>query len=188
MNVMWQMWIKRFSQEWCKKIIDSALQLPISPANIGIAGEDTRIRRSKLRWIFPNTELFNFLQPELEDLFYTANQNAFGLDLWRFTEIQFTEYDENIFGTYDWHNDVLWHINKPSQRKLSLVIQLTDPNEYFGGDLEIEPLYLEPPAVNELRTQGTAIVFPSILKHRIAPVSKGKRHSLVAWIEGPKWK
>ena len=72
------------------------------------------------------------------------------------------------------------------ERKLSLMIQLTDPEEYSGGEFIFSNL--TGPDPEELRAAGTLVVFPSFLAHRVTPVEEGSRFSLVGWIEGPPWK
>ena len=72
-------------------------------------------------------------------------------------------------------------------RKMSCVIQLTDPNEYDGGDFQIIDTAHSPPA-DELREQGTIIYFPSMMRHRALPVVRGRRYSIAAWFDGPKWR
>jgi len=52
----------------------------------------------------------------------------------------------------------------------------------------MKPLHLTAPNAEQLKTQGTALIFPSFIVHKVNPVTKGTRHSLVAWIEGPKWR
>ena len=73
-------------------------------------------------------------------------------------------------------------------RKLSMVIQLSDPKDYEGGILEIHANEHYPPPPDELKRRGTIVVFPSFLRHRVIPVTKGVRYSLVAWIEGPHFR
>jgi len=68
------------------------------------------------------------------------------------------------------------------------VCQLSSPEEYEGGEFEMQPLHLNAPAQEHLRTQGTVLVFPSFVVHKVNPITKGTRHSLVAWMEGPKWR
>ena len=76
-------------------------------------------------------------------------------------------------------------ISSRRDRKLSVTVQLSDPSEYEGGGFE----FLECPNPDESsRKKGTVLVFPSYLKHRVLPVTKGTRKSLVAWFEGPRWK
>jgi PKHD-type hydroxylase len=67
-----------------------------------------------------------------------------------------------------------------------MVIQLTDPSLYTGGNLELQ--VSQPPEFNALRKKGTIIIFPSFIKHRVTKLESGERNSLVAWIEGPPWR
>ena len=69
-------------------------------------------------------------------------------------------------------------------RKLSVVVQLTDPDEYEGGEFKFK--YVEQP--EGFNNRGSVLVFPSYLEHCVTPVTKGTRHSLVTWIEGPRWR
>ena len=72
-------------------------------------------------------------------------------------------------------------------RKLSVTIQLSDSNDYEGGDFVFDQEY-QSPDPKALRKKGTILVFPSPIRHAVKPVTKGTRKSLVAWVEGPKWK
>ena len=91
-----------------------------------------------------------------------------------------TKYE--IGGHYDWHIDTG---NSFSNRKLSFSIQLSDSNDYEGGDLE----FLNSVTKKEdLRKKGCIIIFPSFLAHKITPVTKGVRLSLVGWIHGETYK
>jgi len=103
-------------------------------------------------------------------------------------EVRFDGLLEIDQGYYNWHNDVNWDDGRPVHRKLSFICQLTDPAKYEGGDFEMQPLHLGAPNQEQLKTQGTALIFPSFIVHKVNPVTKGTRHSLVAWIEGPKWR
>jgi PKHD-type hydroxylase len=71
-------------------------------------------------------------------------------------------------------------------RKISIIIQLTDPSEYEGGEFEMDYQY-EQPNKEDLKKKGTIIVFPSFIPHRVTELTKGTRKSLVAWVEGPKF-
>ena len=90
-------------------------------------------------------------------------------------------------GNYNWHRDEKFDGMGP-HRKLSLVIQLTDPSEYEGGGFEFDGDVHDRPDPSLLKSKGTIIVFPSYIKHRAAPVTKGRRESLAAWVEGPGFK
>jgi PKHD-type hydroxylase len=91
--------------------------------------------------------------------------------------IQYAEYNESSF--YNWHMDCG---SEQPNRKLSLSIQLSDPSEYEGGDVEI--MIMDDP-IKLPKEKGTVIIFPSFFLHRVTPVTKGTRKSLVVWIDGP---
>ena len=96
--------------------------------------------------------------------------------------IQFARYDSSDRGFYDWHTDFAGF--RPL-RKISISIQLSRPEDYDGGDLEL--LFANQPARLE-KARGTFIAFPSFVLHRVTPVTRGTRWSLVAWILGPRWR
>jgi PKHD-type hydroxylase len=89
-------------------------------------------------------------------------------------------------GEYTLHKDTFLTFPGP-HRKLSISVQLSAPDEYEGGDFEFMDVGQPPKPIN-IRTQGTAIIFPSITYHKVTPVTKGKRYSLVGWYEGPEWR
>jgi PKHD-type hydroxylase len=82
---------------------------------------------------------------------------------------------------YDWHIDL--GPGKNSSRKLSLSLQLSDSSEYEGGELEF--MNVKEKTSREI---GTLITFPAFLTHRVTPVTKGTRKSLVAWISGDSFR
>ena len=191
MNAMWQMWENRFSKAACERIISLGNLLPEKQAEVG-GGEigyiDKEVRRSKIRWLSGAMPDFKDLYLDLVDMFHQSNKLAFGAELWHLHELQFTCYNSEDQGCYDWHNDVLWQSTNPSHRKLSMVIQLSDPNNYEGGDFEMQPLFLKSPDLAVLKKQGTTIIFPSFINHRVTPVTKGTHYSLVSCMEGQKWR
>ena len=190
MNAMWQLYKNRFSPETCNRIINLAKLLPEEDAKMGSDTPtiDTSYRSSRVRFIPHVHKDFSDLFLDISDMFHECNKLAFGVDLWTLTNIQFTEYKADYVGKYEWHTDVLWGSTTMHHRKLSMVIQLTDPLEYEGADLEIKTLFLDPPPQEDLKKQGAVVVFPSFLLHRVTPITKGTRYSLVAWMDGPKWK
>lgn len=84
---------------------------------------------------------------------------------------------------YDWHEDNAWKGRTPFDRKLSLVAQLSRPEDYQGGRLE---LHNDPLPDTHFRGQGDIIVFPAFNRHRVTPVTAGTRYSLVTWFVGPR--
>jgi len=112
--------------------------------------------------------------------------------------MQFTQYGLNEF--YDWHQDSTpfpfkdVHPNFEGKiRKLSSIINLSKPSDYEGGDLEFDFRNLTKESSNvkvcdEIKEQGSIVVFPSFIHHRVTPITKGIRHSLVSWTVGYPWK
>jgi PKHD-type hydroxylase len=139
------------------------------------------IRRSKVFWL-PKTDEFAQLYTLFHKVIGQCNDTYYRFKLTEITEhIQYTVYSSEDEGFYDWHMDMG---PGKSNRKLSLVCQLTDPTEYEGGELRIHTGHGHVTAEKE---QGIIILFPSYLLHCVTPVTKGTRRSLVLWIEGPSF-
>ena len=97
--------------------------------------------------------------------------------------IQYTEYGLNEFYNYHLDSHVVPTKNN-RQRKVSVVVSLNNSSEYEGGQFK---MMLDPNRVievKELKRKGTVIVFPSNIWHKVEPITKGKRYSLVGWCEG----
>lgn len=102
-------------------------------------------------------------------------------DVQNINEMRMLRYKRG--GKYDWHQDVDW--SQKQQRKFTFIIQLTDPEMYTGGDLEFRDADID---LSHTRERGSLIIFPSMLYHRITPIKKGIRQSIVGWAVGPRWK
>lgn len=174
-----------FEKGFTQEDIDN---IPI-PDNIqdGLVGDtesggwsETAVRRSKIGWI-NNEHLLMFLYRFVNQ----ANMESFQVDVNMWADMQYTIYDAGDKGHYDWHEDTHFLQSSDLDRKLSVTVQLSDGSEYEGGDFELLGVNLPTAA---LKTKGTVLVFPSYLKHRVTPVTKGTRKSLVAWFEGPHWR
>lgn len=190
MNQWWQYWPRHFSAADCDKLIELALTLPAVDGLIGHGADKVSLnveyRRSKIRWLPRFDNRFSSLFGKMQLLFHEGNRNAFGFDLSLFHEIQFTEYHASDLGKYDWHHDTVWVGSTLQRRKLSMVIQLSNPIDYEGGDFELcKDDCNQLPEAEAIRQRGTVLVFPSFLRHRVTPVTKGIRYSLVSWHEGP---
>ena len=125
------------------------------------------------------------MQPVYEDiqgLVQKINRNHFGFNNIQITErAQFAEYSKGQF--YDWHADSTIYMDKePPVRKLSMTLLLSDPSEFEGGNLEIAGKKMSH------MKQGHAAIFASFLQHRVTPVTKGVRKSLVVWFNGAPFK
>ena len=145
-------------------------------------------RRSKLAYITNNRSEIWLLMNEIAE---TINQEHFGFDINKVEVIQYAVYNEQEKSKYDWHidttfaNDLLW------QRKISISIQLSNPNEYEGGELELDGFHYDGvwrDFKDRAKQKGAVTVFPSFMPHRVTEVTKGTRASLAAWITGVKFK
>jgi PKHD-type hydroxylase len=187
----WCYFGKYFTPEQCNRILENGLKIPAQDAKLGVAGmndySNDSFRKSKIRFIQSDNPDFKWLFDELFKMGMQANKDWFNFHITNLSYIQLAEYDESYQGEYKKHHDVFWVNNDSYHRKLTCVIQLTDPSEYEGGDLELFELS-EYPNKDELRQQGTAIFFPSFIPHQAHPVTKGKRYSIAVWFEGDKWK
>jgi len=191
MNKAWQMWEGVLSDDEVTSIIKECEYYDVEDAKVGVSelgSKNTSIRRSQIRWINQQDPNSRFIANLIWNHVLQANRNAFGVDIRLIGDIQFTEYKGNDQGYYDWHIDTWFSQNTESMfdRKLSVTIQLSDDDDYEGGDFVLDTL--EKPNNKQLRKKGTIFIFPSLLRHKVTPVTKGTRKSLVAWIEGPKWK
>jgi PKHD-type hydroxylase len=170
-----------FTSEECDKIVELSKTIPVAEAKIGSeesgGGVNKNKRRSELHWIEWNNE-YNWIFDRLAENIVKANQKWWGYHLAGMNEaLQLTHYKSEDLGHYDWHED---HGDSGNflHRKLSIVTLLSD--NFEGGDFELFHLGKIP----ELK-KGSMIIFPSFKIHRVTPVTKGERWSLVNWVNGP---
>lgn len=189
MKNLWEVWSGTISDQYCDYIIQKAQKHPPQDATIGFEHDnrsDSTKRRSVIRWM----DVLGQDADVAETLIRycrLSNRNNFGFDIGMMNEIQFTEYtgDAKAGGKYDWHYDTYWENPNPYDRKLSIVVQLSHPDDYQGGEFEFFGM---PSPGEEWKQRGSVLIFPSFFFHRVLPVTAGKRISLVSWIEGPKWR
>jgi PKHD-type hydroxylase len=176
-----------FSKEELQKIYKDVATLPFQEATlIGNADPEAikKIRSSSIKWI-PKTPQWNWLYEKLMSLAVQANDTLWHFDLISAPElIQYTEYYDNADGHYDWHQDI--GPGNPSLRKVSITVQLSDSDEYEGGDLEMwqggTAIQVAP------RGAGVTFIFPSYMMHRVTKVTKGTRRSFVLWVGGQHYR
>lgn len=139
---------------------------------------DKTYRNSQITWI-PFTEENKWLYEKIGVLARTANDRVWKFSLIGMTEhLQYGEYHESEQGHYDWHMDVGMNLAK---RKVSVTVQLSDPSEYEGGELQF---MLGRNVTIAPKEKGLAVVFPSYFLHKVTPVTRGVRKSLVIWVSG----
>jgi PKHD-type hydroxylase len=126
---------------------------------------------------------FDWIYATLTDAIKKVNNEYFQFDLTHLTALQFTVYDGKNNSNYQKHMD----LGRPfPNRKLSFSIQLSDDNEYTGGDLRFHYIKTQPEIAP--RTRGKIIFFPTWTVHDVTPVTQGTRYSLVGWVNGPNFK
>jgi len=171
-------WEKLFTPEECEKIIEIA-------KNKGLTQGETSgkldIRSSKISWLYAVDNL-DWVFKRITDAVLNLNNRFFQFDIYALNEgLQFTNYKapSDKYGK---------HIDRRFNniiRKLSLSIQLTNPEEYEGGELI---LYEDGKGTEMKKEQGALVLFPSYILHEVKPVTKGERNSLVTWVTGKQFK
>ncbi|MDP7367728.1 MAG: 2OG-Fe(II) oxygenase [Candidatus Pacebacteria bacterium] len=156
---------------------------------------DASYRRCKVAFIEPARD---FLHETIDDCITNANDNYFNYNIRTLEPVQFAKYEVGEY--YHWHQDYRQTDNGIS-RKLTFVVSLSDCKDYEGGHLEffeshgkasgfssvfIDGKTIEEEKVRDLAwSKGTVLVFCSRDWHRVTPITKGVRYSLVSWILGP---
>ena len=182
----WKSWIVEtttplFTPQQCEMIINAGRRQPPQKAQGGMGkpggGLDTKKRTTTISWL-PFNEMKE-MYSDINNFIQKANLNHFGFGDVQITEqAQFTEYPEG--GFYDWHMDCdVAMAHEPPVRKISMTLLLSPENQFEGGDLE-----LMAPGKRAKLKQGHAVICASFINHRVAPVTRGVRQSLVMWFGG----
>jgi PKHD-type hydroxylase len=176
---LYSFWNNVFSKEECQKIINIGKNKGLIK---GVTSSKSDVRKSKVSWLYPDD--IAWVYERLTNVILELNQNFFKFDIFGLSEgLQFTSYKAPS-DKYGKHVDRGLGIQV---RKLSVSIQLTDPNEYNGGDLKLYDGDYKEGFVMD-KTQGTLVMFPSYVLHEVTPVTKGERNSLVTWVTGKQFK
>ena len=185
MKSEWAIWRKALSIEECDSIIERCKTLDKQIAGVGGeigGGINDKIRRSEVKWMDEKCGFKDVFQ-KVWDLTIKVNKKYFEFHIDTLNVMQFTEYCESYKGEYKRHQDIFWKCEK--HRKLSMVLQLTDPSDYEGGKLMLDCQERKP---ENYFQKGTCIWFPATTYHWVTPVTKGLRNSVVCWFEGPHWR
>jgi len=161
------------------KITEIANKIPKQDARtVGDTDEIvSEYRKSEIGWI-PDNDDTSWLYEKIAGLAKTANKEMWNFDIWGYhDDLQYTTYYGNG-GHYDWHADLGPGI---SNRKLSCVLQLSDPGEYEGGELQLNT---GGTIISVKKEVGLICFFPSFVLHRVTPITSGVRTSLVTWLCG----
>lgn len=194
-------WPAAFSPEECDKIIGMGELLAHQRGGYrkGAVGQH-RGEDGSTGEVRPETRITDvlFMEPSHDNdwvhhrvshLVGRRNNDMYQLDLQAFDGFQLSVYNGEEGGHYDWHYDMQMEPPNPAlHRKLSVVLMLSDPDEYEGGDLILLP-FGSPDKEMRLRPKkGEMIFFYSFIPHRVEPVTKGTRRTLVTWAMGDKFR
>jgi PKHD-type hydroxylase len=198
----WWTFKKAISNHLCDEIVKYANLKNFEKGTVGSPKKELnleeyqnnlkQIRDSNVVWLNEQW-VHNEIIPYVTQANINANWN---FELNGFESLQFTKYDVGQF--YDWHPDQFEPVNeednpKKTIRKLSVSVLLSDEKDYEGGDLQFrdqvdginrDPFISTKISTVEEKSRGTVIVFPSFMWHRVTPVTKGIRYSLVMWNTG----
>lgn len=181
-------WEGFFSEEEINKILALPNWIQSAPASVGGATEivhDSKVRESNVSWLDLTSDTA-WIYAKLSNVIAEVNKRYYHYELTGFYEsIQLGVYSSVNKGHYDWHTDST-PFDPGTPRKLSMALLLSDTSEFEGGDLELKPDSDEAKAVQQAK--GRAYFFPSYMLHRVTPVTKGVRRSMVVWVGGPPFR
>jgi PKHD-type hydroxylase len=170
-----------FTEDECQKIIRMADTVQVVESRVTWGENAENVRNTDIFWIYPNEENFWLLE-KIASATKTINEEYFGFSL----DGQISGFQLGRYFTgqgYDWHADLG---KLAPRRKLSLVVQLSNPTLYEAGGLEF--FRTEREVARAPSDLGSLTIFPSFLLHRAARLVKGERWSLVTWLEGPPFR
>lgn len=181
-------WKNAFSENDILSIISIGESLPFNEAGI-VNDKDSTIlnlnaRRSKTSWINLNNET-EWLYEKIAYMVREVNADFYRFDIdGLYESLQYTIYESEKQSYYNWHTDIGVYGSRSITRKISMSLLLSDPYDFEGGDLEIWGSN----NTTATKEKGCPIFFPSYNLHRVTPVTRGIRKSLVVWIGGPAFK
>lgn len=177
-----------FGAEELTRLVTYLETLNRTKAYVGSGKRDediSRIRISEVAWVHLNDKTRWFYE-KLANIARKINGKHFRFDLYGFYDhMQYTIYEGDAKSHYDWHTDSGNIDTDHPPRKLSLILQLSSPGEYEGGELEV----MSDGKVTRIpKQQNLLVAFPSYTVHRVKPVTSGIRRSLVIWVCGPAFR
>lgn len=146
--------------------------------------QDRRVRQAELAWL-DEREGADWITDRMAQIVAQANRAHFGFEISDLAEsAQVALCRAERQGHFAWHSDI-GQGQLARRRKLTLVVQLSEPGNYDGGALELWP---DGTAQEAPRAIGAAILFPAFVLHRVVPVTRGERQSLTIWAHGPAFR
>lgn len=144
------------------------------------------IRVTQVSW-FARSAQTESIYARMEEAVLALNARYFRFDLSSLVPFQYAVYRGCEGGHFDWHKDYGRDPNAPQvePRKLTVSLQLSDPTQYEGCELQVRGGHRIDVAPKE---RGIIVAFPANLLHRVTPITSGVRKSLVAWAAGPEFR
>ena len=182
--VVWQDLFSRNELDAMVRLGDG-LALEKAELSVGGAGYEN-IRATKVAWVPRGTQT-ETLYRRMEEAVLEINARFFRFDLSALAQLQYAVYGGQEGGHFDWHKDYGRDPSAPEQepRKMTLSLQLSEPSDYDGCDLQVRGGHQIDTAP---RIRGTLIAFPANVLHQVTPIRSGIRRSLVAWAVGPEFR
>ncbi len=168
----------------CDRLIALVAAQPLRDAGLVKGTTSHALRRADIAWL-DDIPQAAWVMDQMIAQVARANRESFGFDITDFGEsAQVARYGAEREGHFDWHSDIgagQW----AAKRKMTIVVQLSDPAYYEGGALELRP---DSTLATVPRARGLATLFPAFVLHRVTPVTKGTRWSLTLWAHGPAFR
>lgn len=182
-------WRGGFSPEECDMIIQEGELSEFKKAGLGYGDNshtNLAYRDTDIVWIEPKPETY-WLFDRMNDICARINFDKFQMQIEKFDGFQYSKY--TVDGHFDWHTDVIPEprYNKHF-RKITLILMLSDETDYEGGELEICTGGNFETAQSMKLKRGDIVAMYSFTPHKVAPVTKGNRMTLVTWALGEKLK
>lgn len=179
MNYLPYYWIrhKAVPLPMCDMALLERQHMETKDAGVGIAneGDTASIRKTNIAWAQRNHWLEGVM---FNNMLYANREANWNFQISGAEQVQLAEYSEGNY--YGWHTDTFFLNNTGLDRKLTAVVQLNNPSEYEGGQLQIEGSGVDYIPLE----QGSIVVFPSYLRHQATEVTKGVRYSAALWATG----
>ena len=180
-------WQGLFSDTELDAISNLGDRLALEKAELSVGAQGyENIRQTLVAWVDRNSET-ELLYRRMEEAVLALNARYFRFDLSGLADFQYAVYGGPEGGHFDWHKDYGRDPNDPERepRKLTLSLQLSDPSDYDGCELQVR-------AGNKIdiapKERGALIAFPANVLHQVTPILSGVRKSLVIWAVGPEFR
>jgi len=193
---MFYVFPKAVKPDICDQIVEDCKQNILEKATVynydKSSRDDPEVRKTSIHFVNNKDNKINEL---VWQFLREANKIQFNYDLTYFQPIQFSEYKDG--GFYGWHQDDGIADKNNEIRKLTAVLAVSSPDTFEGGELQFytgdRPMedmgeITAEQVTNDIKAQGSVVVFDSRDWHRVTPVTKGVRHSIVCWTVGPNFK